>query len=82
MVRIKLFAMLRDKAGTENIDLPLPEGGRVSDMVDVIIEKYPGLREPFSSRNVLVVVNQRYASVDTELSDGDELALLPPVSGG
>lgn len=82
MIKIRLFAMLRELSGVESLEMPLPEGKRVKSVIEEIARKYPILEEPFRKRQILVVINQRYASTDSELSDGDEIALLPPVSGG
>ena len=82
MIRVRLFAMLKEAAGTGELEMPLPEGGRVESLVEVLIERYPALEELFRKRRVLMAVNQSYAGLDTEVADGDEVAFLPPVSGG
>jgi molybdopterin synthase catalytic subunit/molybdopterin converting factor small subunit len=74
-VSVRLFAGLRERAGAEMVDLELPEGARVAD----VLQRLDGLTGGVS---VVMAVNQEYAAVDTELHAGDELALIPPVSGG
>jgi MoaE-MoaD fusion protein len=74
-VSVRLFAALRERAGTEVVDLELPEGGRVSDVLAALDGVTDGVP-------VVMAVNQEYAGVETELHPGDELALIPPVSGG
>jgi molybdopterin synthase catalytic subunit len=74
-VSVRLFAALRERAGAEVVDLELPEGGRVADVLAQLDTVTAGVP-------VVMAVNQEYAGADTELHPGDELALIPPVSGG
>ena len=74
-VRIRLFAGLRERAGASEIELELPDGARVSDALDQMRALTDGVR-------VVMAVNQEYAPREAELHAGDELALIPPVSGG
>jgi len=74
-VVVKLFAGLRERAGTGERRLELPEGTRLADVWAALDlgEQPPGL---------LYAVNKAYAAAETELRGGDEVALIPPVSGG
>ncbi|MGI8580465.1 MAG: molybdenum cofactor biosynthesis protein MoaE, partial [Solirubrobacteraceae bacterium] len=74
-VRVRLFAVLRERAGRGEIELELPEKARVSDA----LERLSSLAGDLS---VVMAVNRSYATPDTVLHAGDELALVPPVSGG
>jgi MoaE-MoaD fusion protein len=74
-VRVRLFAGLRERAGTAEVDLELPEGATVRDALDQMRDLTDGLR-------VVMAVNQEYAEAQTGLHSGDEVALIPPVSGG
>ncbi len=74
-VTVRLFAMLRERAGTGSVTLELPEGARVRDALDSL----SGLAEGIP---LVMAVNREYASEDDLLDAGDELALIPPVSGG
>jgi molybdopterin synthase catalytic subunit len=74
-VEVRLFAMLRERAGTPSVTLDLPDGARVRDA----LEELSGLAEDLP---LVMAVNREYASGDQELDAGDELALIPPVSGG
>ncbi len=74
-VQIRLFAALRDRAGTETLELELPEGARVSDALSALQWLTGDLR-------AVLAVNREYASESTRLRNDDELALIPPVSGG
>ena len=75
VVTIRLFAMLRERAGATEIELELPEGARVRDALDRLDDLAGGLP-------LVMAVNRDYADAEAELRAGDELALIPPVSGG
>ena len=79
-VRVKLFAVLREKAKCGEVTLELPEGARAADAAEAIGKRFPVII-PLISR-VALAVNREYVESDRVLSDGDELALLPAVSGG
>jgi MoaE-MoaD fusion protein len=74
-VRIRLFAALRERAGAGEIELELPEGARVSDALAELAPLTDGVP-------VVMAVNREYAEAEAVLSSGDEIALIPPVSGG
>jgi MoaE-MoaD fusion protein len=74
-VTVRLFAALRERAGTEEMELELPEGARVGDALARLEGLAGGLR-------LVMAVNREYADPDVPLRPGDELALIPPVSGG
>src|SRR4051812_24926020 len=74
-VTVRLFAMLRERAGSSSVTLSLPEGARVRDALDSLA----GLAEGIP---LVMAVNREYATEDQVLGAGDELALIPPVSGG
>jgi MoaE-MoaD fusion protein len=74
-VTVRLFAILRERAGAGSVTLELPEGACVRDA----LESLSGLAEGIP---LVMAVNREYASEDDVLDAGDELALIPPVSGG
>ena len=74
-VQVRLFAALRERAGAERIELELPAGARVGDALAELDWLTQGLR-------VVMAINRQYADADAPLSADDELALIPPVSGG
>jgi MoaE-MoaD fusion protein len=74
-VTVRLFAILRERAGSGSMTLELPEGARVRDA----LESLSGLAEGVP---LVMAVNREYASEEQVLDAGDELALIPPVSGG
>jgi sulfur-carrier protein len=79
-ITVKLFAILRDKAGVPELPLTLPEGASVTSALESLVRQYPDLK-PFANR-IAFAVNLARVSASAPLHDGDELALLPPVSGG
>ena len=80
-ISVHLFAILRERAGQDRIALELDPGATVDDALAALARE-PGLAEPLDRMGVAMAVNRDYASGDTELHAGDELALIPPVSGG
>jgi molybdopterin synthase catalytic subunit len=81
VVRIRLFAILRERAGRDAIELRLRSGATVADALAALSETEP-LGELLRRLPVQMAVNRDYASSETALAPGDELALIPPVSGG
>jgi molybdopterin converting factor subunit 1 len=79
-VRVLFFGMLREMMGRQDDAIELPEGSSVADLLAHCESQNPRLKEYLPS--LAVAVNQRYASRDLKLKPGDEVALLPPVSGG
>jgi molybdopterin synthase catalytic subunit len=79
-VRVLFFGQLKDIAGKSNDSLDLPEGASVRDLLEVCAVQFPGIKASLPS--LAVAVNQQYAGPETKLNNGDEIALLPPVSGG
>jgi molybdopterin synthase catalytic subunit len=77
-VRVRLFAAYREAAGTRELEVPLQVGATLADLTDVLAPRIPSLR----SAPGLTAVNHTYTGPDTELRDGDEVAFIPPVSGG
>jgi len=79
-ITVKFFALLRDRAGVAETSLDLPTTATVSTATDAIAAKYPALRDLLP--RIAYAVNQEYVPATTILKDGDEIALIPPVSGG
>lgn len=74
-VSIRLFAGLRERAGTGARELELSDGARVADV-------WPALELGSEPPGLLYAVNKSYADPDSVLAEGDEVAVIPPVSGG
>lgn len=79
-IRVRLFAMQRETAGTKELRLEVPLGATVDDAWNAVVEVVPALAPGRSS--LRFAVNGEYADPDRPLSDGDEVACIPPVSGG
>jgi MoaE-MoaD fusion protein len=79
-VHVLLFGRLRDLAGKSSDSLELPDGALVRDLLGHYLEQVPGMKEMAAS--LAVAVNREYAGAETRLKSDDEVALLPPVSGG
>ena len=78
-VSVRLFAGLRERAGTDRLEIDLPDGARVSDVLAAMAATPVGALGP---RECVVAVNREYAPPDAPVAAGDEIALVPPVSGG
>ena len=83
MVTIRLFGMTKSLAGNQNsLMLALNNGRQVKDLVELINAGYPMIGELIHKKKVLVSVNQEIAHEETDIREGDEIALLPPFAGG
>ena len=83
MITVRLFGMTKMLAGNQGaLSLNLVNGGRVKDLVGQLKTGYPAIGELIQKKKVLVSVNQEIAHEETEIRDGDEVALLPPFAGG
>ncbi|MGH2949244.1 MAG: molybdopterin converting factor subunit 1 [Solirubrobacteraceae bacterium] len=78
-VSVRLFAGLRERAGTDRVEIDLPDGARVQDVLTAMAATPVGALRP---RECVVAVNREYADADSPVVAGDEVALVPPVSGG
>jgi molybdopterin converting factor subunit 1 len=81
-VSVKLFAQLRDKSGADTVTVDVTDGAAptVSEVWRALVAAHPELA-PFES-SVSCAVNAAYARKHTRVNAGDEVAFLPPVSGG
>jgi molybdopterin converting factor subunit 1 len=80
LVTIRLFARLREIAGAAELAREVPEGATAADVWEAIAGEFAGLR-PYGA-TISCAVNEDYAKLTTRLQAGDEVAFLPPVSGG
>jgi molybdopterin converting factor subunit 1 len=78
-ISVLLFGITRDLTGQSAVSVPLPEGASVSDLLANLHQQYPAMA---GIKSLLVAVNGEYAEVEQVLSSKDEIALIPPVSGG
>ncbi len=76
---MRLFASYREAAGVGHIELELPSGATARDAIRAVLAEHPLVAE---GRQLVIARNREYVDADAALADGDELALIPPVSGG
>jgi molybdopterin synthase catalytic subunit len=79
-VRVRLFAMQRELAGSREVALDLPDGATIEDAWAAVVARHPVLAPGRAS--LRFARNGDYADASTVLADGDEVAFIPPVSGG
>jgi molybdopterin converting factor subunit 1 len=78
--KVKLFASLREAVGRSELDWELEEGATVAKLRSSLRGRLPEVGEEIG--RAWIAVNQQYAGPESQLEDGDEVALFPPVSGG
>ena len=79
-VTVRLFASYKEKAGTGELRVELPDRSAVSDLANEVLRLHPSLISDVTK--LVVAVNEEYQEHSHELREGDEVALIPPVSGG
>ena len=75
IISVRLFAGLRERAGTDSIEVELPAGSTASDLLDAVVDITGGA-------SCVVAINREYSGPTQQIFSGDEVALVPPVSGG
>ena len=78
-IKILLFGVTRDIVGSSTLEMDLPEEQSVGDMMLSIRTQYPAIND---LNSLLVAVNSEYVDESQVLNQNDEIALIPPVSGG
>ena len=78
-VSVLLFGITRELTGQSAVSVPLTAGASVGDLIGQLHQDYPALA---GIRSLLVAVNGEYAEAEQVLAHQDEIALIPPVSGG
>jgi molybdopterin converting factor subunit 1 len=79
-IQVKLFALLREIAGADTVPLDLPEAANAGQAMQALHQLHPAL-QPYLD-NARLALNMDFVEADADLQDGDELHLIPPVSGG
>jgi molybdopterin converting factor subunit 1 len=79
-VKVKFFAILRERAGTAEVTQEVGQGSTVAELWQAIQRDYPKLNVP--GIRLLYAVNQNYVASDHKLNEHDEVVFIPPVSGG
>jgi molybdopterin synthase catalytic subunit len=80
-VTVRLFAILRQRAGRDSVEIELPEGATVADAFERLAG-VAGIEELVERMPLRMAVNREYATGSAPIAAGDELALIPPISGG
>ena len=78
-VSVRFFALYRERAGTSQTEVELPDGSTPEELLIRLRSEYTSL--PLSD-SVLIAVNSEYVRPEAHLHEGDEVAFIPPVSGG
>jgi len=81
MIKVRFFSMLRGKVGKEETSLSIPEHTTVFQVKNILKNEFPAIAA-LIDKNIMISVNQEFADKNTIIKDGDEVALLPPFSGG
>lgn len=79
-ITVRLFARLRDLAGGPELMRDVPAGATVQSIWRGLVEEFPAMAD--YERSISTAVNADYSRMDAVVADGDEVAFLPPVSGG
>jgi molybdopterin converting factor subunit 1 len=82
MIRVRFFAQFREMLSQDAIDFELTEGMRVQDIVQHLISSGPIWQTLLDSPSVLCAINKKMSPLDATLTEEDEVALFPPVTGG
>jgi MoaE-MoaD fusion protein len=80
LVKVLLFALYREAVGRRGVEMDLAPGATVGDAWNALVDEYPVMRE--HGESIAFALNGRYTEREHSLTEGDELALIPPVSGG
>jgi len=81
MITIKLFAILKDRAGCDELHIDA-HAITIAELLNKVSREYPTLSDMLSCEKILVSINQEYAGSNATVRDGDEVAFMPPFSGG
>lgn len=76
---VRFFALYGDLTGVDEEEYVLKPGSKVEDLINRVVKKHESLK---GVKGLLIAINNAFVEFDTYLKDGDEVALLPPVSGG
>ena len=79
-VRLLFFASLKDIVGSRELRMDIAEASTIADLLSQLEAKYPRMKE--YRHVILTAINEDYVDKSARLSEGDEVAIFPPVSGG
>lgn len=78
-IKILAFGISRDILGGSTVEMQIPDGACVADLREALYSQYPALQK---LSNLAIALNTEYAAEEQEISERDEVVLIPPVSGG
>lgn len=78
-IQIEAFGIVKDIFGNKYIELEFQVGGKVAELKELLMLKYPALKD---LRSLAIAINESYANDQDEVKETDEIVLIPPVSGG
>jgi len=79
-ITVRLFAIARERAGVGEVALEVAEAATVAAAAEAVVRQFPSIAELMP--RVAFAVNREYAPLTARLNEGDEVAVIPPVSGG
>lgn len=82
MIKVLYFASIKEKLGVDSETVPYRSGMTLGDLLEEVAVKHPEMKPLTSSNKFLYAINQEVCKTSASLSDGDEVAILPPLSGG
>ncbi len=82
MIKVKFFAMLRQIFNENEVEIEAGKAANVRELIQELDQRFPGVEESLENVRAKVAVNHEFADADAPLSDGDEVAFIPPMSGG
>ena len=85
MISVKFFASLREQLGCEEIPLEMPDGREkvtVAEIQEMLVLQHVEWKTYLMADSIMIAVNHDMSKMDTSVSDGDEVAFFPPVTGG
>jgi molybdopterin converting factor small subunit len=79
-MRVQFFSRLRDLATAQELELEVPEGTKVAELLEILYARTPALRE--WDKSILVASGVEFVSRDYVVKSGDDISIMPPVQGG
>ena len=79
-IHVQFYAQLRDLVGMRELDVELPDGATIRDLLDKIYAQQPVLRS--HDKSILIGAGMEFVDRNCELKPGEEIAIMPPVQGG
>jgi molybdopterin synthase sulfur carrier subunit len=79
-MRVQFFSRLRDLADAQEMQLEVPEGTKVADLLEILYSRTPALRD--WDKSILVAAGVEFVSRDYVVKSGDDISIMPPVQGG